>query len=126
MIITATKNDKELTENILLNTQNVINLTGRTQLSDLVYIFRNADIVISPDSGSAHVAWASGAKSVLTLFFATCAERTAPFGEYYKSLSANINCAPCMKKKCKYKTNECIQKINSQSVIDNIYNLLKI
>ncbi len=128
IIITASPKDKQLSEAVLNDEQHsdIINLTGKTTLADLVYIFKKADLVISPDSGSAHTAWASGAKSIITLFFATSAGRTAPFGKNYFSISSPAQCSPCMKKNCKLKSKKykCISSIKSDEVIELIKKIL--
>ncbi len=129
IIITASGKEKELINQIIsgFSSNNIINLAGLTSLADLTYIFQNVDIVISPDSGSAHIAWASGAKSVITLFFATSAERTAPFGDNYYSFSAQIACSPCMSKHCRLKTsqNQCCKEINSKEIINIVKKVLQ-
>ncbi len=104
IIITASEKEKELISAILSSIsdkENIIDLSGQTSLSDIVYVDKNADVVISPDSGSAHIAWAVGKPAVVTLFFATSSGRTAPFGDKYCSVQADTPCSPCMKKHCK-------------------------
>ncbi len=128
ILITATEKEKELINKIMTLTDNskIINLSGQTSLQDMVFLSKNVDIVISPDSGSAHVAWCSGAKSIVTLFFATSASRTAPYGKNYHSISSSANCSPCMKKKClKNKKNHCINEINAKEVINIVKNVLQ-
>lgn len=128
IIITASSKEKELTAKIMqgINKSEIIDLTGKTTLADLVYIYKNADLVISPDSGSAHTAWISGAKSIITLFFATSAKRTAPFGNNYVSFSPVIPCSPCMRKKCRLKQdkNKCSTLITSDKVITAVKKLM--
>ena len=122
IVITATEKEKVLTDKILsqIHGGNITDLSGKTGLNDLVYIFKNADLVISPDSGSAHIAWAVNHPKIITLFFATSANRTAPFGDNYYSLSAKISCSPCMKKHCRLKSNKnkCIEEIKSEDLIN--------
>lgn len=129
IIITATEKERVLTEEILsqIKNGNIIDLTGKTSVSDIVYICKNADLIISPDSGSAHIAWASNCKSIITLFFATSANRTAPYGCNYYSLSASTSCSPCMKKHCKDKKakNRCINTINSEKLINIMKKVLQ-
>ncbi len=120
IVYTGTNNDNGLSEDILsgFSENDYINLKGQTNLSQLCEIFKNADLVISPDSGSAHIAWATGIPSVITVFFSTSAERTAPFGEKYYYVQADCDCSPCMKRKCKNKNkNKCICTINSQNIV---------
>ncbi len=131
IIITAGSNkEKELAERILsfITGGNILNLSGQTSLSDLVYIYQNCDLLISPDSGSAHIAWATGKCKIFTVFFATSSARTAPFGDNYYAYSSNSKCSPCMKKFCKLKANKynCIYNLNSEKLINNIKKVLQI
>lgn len=129
IIITATEKERSLTEKILSDIKggNIVDLTGKTTLSDIVYLCQNSDLIISPDSGSAHIAWASGCASIITLFFATSANRTAPYGCNYYSLSTLTACSPCMKKHCKNKSdkNQCINGISSDKLINIVKKVLQ-
>lgn len=129
IIITASEKEKSLTSKILEKTgvSNVIDLSGKTTISDLVYIYENADLVVSPDSGSAHIAWCVSKPNIITLFFATSGERTAPYGEKYIYISSDVDCSPCMKKHCKLKFNKnrCIDGIKSEIIINNIKKVLQ-
>ncbi len=129
IIITATEKEKFLTNKILekISEKNIINLTGMTTISDIVYICQNVDLVISPDSGSAHIAWATAHPKIITLFFATSSNRTAPYGEKYFSIQSKTECSPCMKKHCKLKSNKnkCIQEISSEEIINIVKKVLQ-
>lgn len=130
IIITASGSEKTIVNDILSKVKdktNIINLSGLTTIPDLIYLYKNSDLVISPDSGSAHVAMAAEHPSIITLFFSTSANRTAPKGEKYYSVSAAIQCQPCMKKKCR-KTrniNACQNKIDSQEIINIVKKVLQ-
>lgn len=129
IILTATEKERVLTEQIVskFTDENIIDLTGKTTIADIVYLCKNADLVISPDSGSAHIAWASACKSIITLFFSTSANRTAPYGCNYYSLSTSTVCSPCMKKHCKNKNdkNHCIYGISSGKLINIVKKVLQ-
>ncbi len=129
IIITATEKEQILTNRILekVSGKNIINLAGMTTLSDIVYICKNVDLVISPDSGSAHIAWSTSHPKIITLFFATSKERTAPYGEKYFSIQSKAECSPCMKKHCKLKNNKnkCIQEISSEEIINIVKKVLQ-
>lgn len=128
IVYTGTNNDKGLSERILkgFDEKSFINLKGRTTLEDMREVFGYADLLVSPDSGTAHIAWAEGKCSVLTLFFATSGERTAPFGDKYRFVQADCKCSPCMKKSCSLnEKNICTKLINSKEILKNINNLLQ-
>ncbi len=129
IIITATEKEKILTNKILekVSGKNIINLTGMTTIADIVYICKNVDLVISPDSGSAHIAWATAHPQIITLFFATSANRTAPYGDKYYSIQSNSLCSPCMKKHCRLKANKnkCVEEISSEKIINIVKKVLQ-
>lgn len=128
IIYTGTKNDNGLSKEILssFNENEILNLRGETNLAELPEIFRLADLVISPDSGSTHIAWATGKPAIITLFFATSSKRTAPFGKKYYSVQADCDCSPCMKKICRQKDkNKCTKQINLQTIVKLVNKVLQ-
>lgn len=128
IIYTGTKNDNGLCDKILenFNDKNIINLRRKTSLKELAEVFSYADLVISPDSGSAHIAWACGKSAIITLFFSTSAQRTGPYGDNCYAIQADCICSPCMKKKCRKKDkNKCRQSIDSQKIVKLIKKVLQ-
>lgn len=126
LVYTGTSDKNGLSGKILQGFDGIINLSGKTNLFELEEVFKLADLVISVDSGSAHVAWATGVPAIITLFFATSSKRTAPFGEKYFSIQAETPCSPCMKRKCKNKIiNECVPTISPEKVISTVNEILK-
>ncbi len=130
LVYTGTANDKGLSEAVLSEVyqKDIINLRGKTNLEELTEIFRLSDLVITPDSGSAHIAWATGIPAVITLFFATSSERTAPFGEKYFSVQSEAGCSPCMTKKCKFTNqakNQCIYSLDTQKIVKLVNKVLQ-
>ena len=57
---------------------NAVNLTGRTTLKQLAALIADADLVICPDSGPAHMATALGT-AVLGLYATSNPDRTGPY-----------------------------------------------
>ena len=126
IIFTGTKQDIELIEKI--NSNKYLNLAGKTDLMELIEIFSRADVVISPDSGSAHLAWAVSKPAVVTIFTCTPKEILAPYGDKnkYVALSGNLSCQPCFKKRCKLKTNKniCMNYPTPEEIIEKVKTLL--
>ena len=105
-----------------------LNLAGKTNLKELVELFLHSDIVISLDSGSTHLAWATNKPKIISLYFATPAKRYAPIGEGHIALEENLTCKPCHKKKCPKGTMECTNLLKVDKVLkalEKIYNNLK-
>ena len=126
LVFTGMQQDIPLIERISAGVDNKLILAGKTNLEELAEVFRNADVVISPDSGSAHIAWAVEKPFVITIFTATAALRNAPFGEKCDCFYPDIPCYPCMKRKCRLKTskNLCTSSVSSQKIIEKIKNIL--
>ncbi len=126
IIFTGTKQDMQLIERISEGLPNKIILAGKTNLTELAEIFRRADVVISPDSGSAHIAWAVEKPFVITVFTATSALRNAPFGRNCASFYPEIDCYPCMKRKCRRKKekNICCTAVSPEKIVNILKNIL--
>ena len=126
LIFTGMVQDIPLIERISASAQNPLIIAGKTNLAELAEVFRNAEVVISPDSGSAHIAWAVEKPFVITIFTATAALRNAPFGERCACFYPDIECYPCMKRKCKLKQNKnlCCQSVSAQKVIEKLQEVL--
>ncbi len=122
IVLTGTDKDYDYIEYI--NSSLGLNLAGKTDLKMLVEIFRRADIVLSLDSGSTHLARAARAKSIVSIFCSTPAKLYEPLGENYKSLQGNLPCQPCHKRKCPKSNNECTKMPDVSEVYDTVCNFL--
>jgi heptosyltransferase I len=91
-----------------------LNLVGRTGLRDLVAIFAECAAAFGPDSGPMHLAAAVGCP-VVSLWGATAAERSAPWGFDHLALSGEIPCHPCYLRDCPI-GRECMRRIAPQDV----------
>ncbi len=122
IIFTGTSKDIELIEYI--NEGKHLNLAGKTNLLELVELFRRTDLLISLDSGSTHLAWASGHPKIISIYCSTPPTRYAPIGEKYIALTGNLGCQHCHKRKCPLKTNQCTFSPKVQDVLDAVSKLL--
>lgn len=128
LVFTGTSADVGLIDNILSKTEETINYTnlvGKTNVEELRELFSRSRIVISPDSGSAHLAWASGNPAVVAIFTCTPPHRFGPYGDEstYFSISSDLDCQPCFKKKCRINGEKNIcQNYPEASEIINIVN----
>lgn len=129
IILTGSNQDKPVIAGILAGVDNFkgFDFTGETNLLELAELYRRVHLVIAPDSGSAHIAWATGVPHVVAIFCATSPSRTAPFGYKYFSFGANIPCAPCMKRKCTNKKMplECTNVINFTNIVNTVKKILQ-
>jgi ADP-heptose:LPS heptosyltransferase len=100
----------------------VTNLVGRTTLRDLIGIFQRARLAWGPDCGPMHIAAASGAR-VVSLWGATSAARSAPWGSGDGVIEGVAPCRPCYLKRCPI-GRLCMEPIGVDAVLARIHGML--
>lgn len=127
IVFTGGPNDNELIEYI--SGGRFLNLAGKTDIMELMELFSRAKLVMAPDSGSAHLAWATGVPAVITIFTCTPKEVLAPYGDNSKYVALGgegLPCQPCFKRKCHLKknTDACTNFPNPREVVKVIDSLI--
>jgi len=129
IIFIGTENDTNLINRIITNTDmpNIISIAGKTTLIDLIEIFNRTDILITPDTGPAHIANATGKPVIISIFGATSHKRSSPYGDKHFSFSAGLSCQPCFKRKCLNSNSpmECMKRITPDKVFAIIQENIK-
>lgn len=121
VVLIGGKGERMNAENIV--SENVINLVGKTSLQEMVSIINYSKIVISPDSGPAHIAGALNVP-VITLLGATASKRVYPWGSEEYVLYENIPCLGCYKRKCYRQDRLCMQLIKPERVFSLVEKVL--
>lgn len=121
IVFTGGANDNELIESI--GNGKFLNLAGKTDILELMEVFSRAKLVIAPDSGSAHLAWATGKPAVIAIFTCTPKDVLGLYGDKSKYISIGgegLPCQPCFKRKCKLhkNVNACTKFPNPKDVVD--------
>ncbi|GLI53499.1 lipopolysaccharide heptosyltransferase I [Thermodesulfovibrio yellowstonii] len=96
-----------------------ISVAGKTTLTELIEVFKKSLFVITPDTGTMHLAVACG-KKVVALFGPTDSARTGPFGNGHLVIKSKLSCSPCFKKFCHEQ--KCMRDISPEMVCDKIKN----
>ena len=124
LVLTGTEKDTELLSYI---DDGYINLAGKTNLEELQELLSRADLVISMDSGTTHLAWAVQRPKIVSIFCSTPESLYAPLGypDRYISVSAKSVCEPCHRRKCPKGTNECTRYPSVDEVYGAVEKLLK-
>lgn len=127
LIFTGTEKDNDLIKYI--GGDRHINLAGKTNLKELIELFRHTDLLLSLDSGSTHLAWATQVPKIITIFCCTPKSLYAPVGDKmkYRALSGHLPCQPCHKRKCFLagkEQNLCTRLPNVDNVLKNIKDLM--
>lgn len=128
LVFTGTSADNELIEDI--SSGRHLSVAGRTNILELAEVFRRSDLLISLDSGSTHLAWATGKPKIVTIFCCTPTHLYAPIGEpdKYIAITGKIHCQPCHKRICPLKRgrNRCTLHPDSKEVLNAVHTLLPI
>jgi len=77
----------------------LVDLRGKLSIPELVTVLDRAQIVLSTDSGPAHIAGALG-RPTLVLFGATDWRKTKPSGAQVRIHTHALFCSPCLKRTC--------------------------
>lgn len=91
-----------------------LDLTGRTTLRELLALLAGVDAVVGPDSGTLHLAAALG-RRVVSLWGATSAARSAPWGSEDLVVEGRVPCSPCFLRRCPI-GRECMRRIGAEEV----------
>ena len=94
VVLVGLAGDRALARKLQASVQNLIDLTGETSLEMLMGTLRAADLVISTDSGPAHLARALGTR-VIALHGPTDAALHGPGDPTCAALRVDLPCGPC-------------------------------
>lgn len=100
----------------------VLNLAGKTQVEDMPGILASLDLMVSNDSGSAHLA-ALARLPTIVFFGAGDPKITAPPWDGCQVISHPVDCAPCLKNTCRFAL-ECLTGITPERVTGDVRALL--
>lgn len=125
LVFTGGPGDNELIDYI--SGGKYLNLAGKTNIIELMELFSRADLVMAPDSGSAHLAWASRNPAVITIFTCTPKDVLAPYGggKYVALGGSGLPCQPCFKRKCKCSDKDaCTYSPTPEQVVEVVERLI--
>jgi heptosyltransferase II len=97
-------------------------LTGQTDLAQLVPVLSLVDLLVTNDTGPAHIASALG-RPTLVIFGPTNPLTTRPFSPYGEIVREAPDCAPCMLRDCPI-DHRCMTAITPDYVFERAQTLL--
>jgi len=104
------------------NTERLENLAGQTDLNGLCDLMANCAVVLTTDSGPAHLA-NSIATPVMVLFGAGDEHNTAPYNKQDLTVLryGKLSCEPCVKNTCKlYSIPKCMELLDELQIINTM------
>ncbi|MFH0957589.1 MAG: lipopolysaccharide heptosyltransferase II [Pseudomonadota bacterium] len=112
IIFLGSVEEKELINEIIgqMKEGQAFNLASKSNLVSSLGIMNLSDLVISNDTGSAHLA-AAAATKVVTIFGPTVARETAPFGKNTFIIQGKASCAPCREHQCRTPGHPCMRNL---------------
>jgi ADP-heptose:LPS heptosyltransferase len=102
------------------NADRIRNMAGKTDLAVLAQLMSEAAVVLTTDSGPAHLANAVGTPTIV-LFGAGNELNTAPYNKQNLTVIryGKLDCEPCVKNTCKlYGVPKCMQLIDELQIIN--------
>jgi ADP-heptose:LPS heptosyltransferase len=125
IVLIGAPKEKEFVEEVLSRVSvksNIHSVAGTTSLVQLTEILASARVMLSTDSGPAHLANALGTYTVV-LFGAGNEKHTAPYDELLRTVIrlGELSCEPCEKNVCvRYGTPQCLVQLNTAKIIETV------
>jgi lipopolysaccharide heptosyltransferase II len=102
-----------------LGSHELINLVGKTSITELVAVLKAAAAGVGPDSGPGHLA-AAVETPYVALFGPTSPKRAAPYKCEHLVVQSKVSCVSCYKKKCPDLDRLCMRLISVESVQEKL------
>jgi len=93
---------------------NVVDLTGRTNLRQLVALLERAELVVANDSGPMHIAAALN-RPLVAPYGPTSPASTGPWGHYDSVIRLDLPCSPCYSRTCSHQS--CLKWLGAEAVL---------
>ncbi len=125
IFLTGSPSEKEFVDTVFnaLDDQNLINnIAGKTNLNELADVISKAKLMLSTDSGVAHLGNAFGVHTIV-LFGAGDESKTAPYNREKRTIIrlGELSCEPCENNICKrFGTPKCLTLLSDQRITDEV------
>ncbi len=125
VVLLGSGKDQAVCAEISALSPRVRSLAGRTSLDQAVALIAQASAVVSNDSGLLHIASALN-RPVIAIYGPTDPDHAPPFSDIARSLSLRLPCAPCRQRECPLGHHDCMQKLGSDIVWQELQPMLAI
>jgi heptosyltransferase-2 len=114
ILILGSDKEKNIGDKIVTN-KNMVNLCGKTSITDATDLMHVSEFCVSNDSGLMHLASATNTKSI-SIYGATSPQLTPPLTKNKEIHYKGLPCSPCFEKICKYGHYNCLVEIQADDV----------
>jgi ADP-heptose:LPS heptosyltransferase len=101
-----------------------LNMAGKLSIPESGGLLKEMDLVISNDTGPAHMAAALGTPT-LVVFGSTDPQRTGPYGDRHRIVSAKLPCQPCFSRTCRRGNVPCLAGVTPEHVTELALEMVK-
>jgi heptosyltransferase I len=125
VVLIGSKGEGAVCREVASAAPGVIDLAGKTSLSELAALISRAAICVTNDSGPMHLAVALN-RPVVSIFGPTDSIWVGPYGRPDAVLSARLDCSPCYLRRisrCPH-GHACMRNVSAESVVGRIEALL--
>jgi len=123
--LAGTKRDEQRCRQIAAAAQGACDLSGKTTPADLAALIRRAEVTVTNDSGSMHVA-ASLGKPMVSIFGPTNPVHIGPYERPDSVVRVDLPCSPCNYRRlsqCPY-DHACMKQVTSAMVVERVQKIL--
>ena len=124
VVLIGSKDEMDVTDEVMRRMRNrPVVLTGKTTLDQITAVLGLVDLVVTNDTGPAHIASALGCPTIV-IFGPTNPLTTRPFSPKAEMIRHPPDCAPCMLRDCPI-DHRCMTAITVDEVFEQSQALLK-
>jgi len=123
--LAGTKRDQERCRQIAAAARGVCDLSGKTTPAELAALIRRAEVAVTNDSGSMHVA-ASLGKPMVSVFGPTNPVHIGPYERPESVVRIDLPCSPCNYRRlsqCPF-DHACMKQVTSEMVVERVRKIL--
>ncbi len=123
--LAGTKRDEQRSRQIAAAAPGACDLSGKTTPADLAALIRRAEVTVTNDSGSMHVA-ASLGKPMVSIFGPTNPVHIGPYERPDSVVRVDLPCSPCNYRRlsqCPY-DHACMKQVTSAMVVERVQKIL--
>jgi heptosyltransferase II len=123
IIILGSVKDEEIGQQIVQELDNpgdmVVNLCGKTKLTEVIDLLALTKAVVTNDSGLMHIACAVGS-FVVALYGSSSPKFTPPLSQNAQIIQISLDCSPCFQRTCRFGHYHCLNWITPEMVLERI------